>query len=96
MYYIASCSFGKDSLAMLQVIKANPQKYPLDEIVFCDVRFSKERISVEDVINSQTFPQDFDFLVRSANKVGYICGMSVPPVMIKRVVERLIESKIFE
>ena len=41
-YYIASCSFGKDSLAMLQVIKQNPQKYPLDEIVFCDVRFSKD------------------------------------------------------
>lgn len=42
MYHIASCSFGKDSLAMLQVIKANPQKYPLDEIVFCDVRFSND------------------------------------------------------
>ena len=27
---------------MLQVIKQNPQKYPLDEIVFCDVRFSKD------------------------------------------------------
>jgi hypothetical protein len=26
----------------------------------------------------------------------YVCGMSVPQVMIKRVVTRLIESKIFE
>lgn len=59
-------------------------------------RETGEQISVEDVINSQTFPQDFNFLARTANKVGYICGMSVPPVMIKRVVERLIESKIFE
>ena len=59
-------------------------------------RETGERISVEDVINSQTFPQDFDFIARSSNKVGYICGMSVPPVMIKRVVTRFIESKIFE
>ena len=25
-------------------------------------------------------------------KVEYICGMSVPPIMIKRIVQRLIES----
>ncbi len=36
MKYIASVSFGKDSLAMLLKILENPQKYPLDEIVFYD------------------------------------------------------------
>ena len=46
-------------------------------------------------MNSQTFPQDYDFLPNIDNQVGYICGMSVPPVMMKRVVTRLIESKIF-
>ena len=40
MKYIASCSFGKDSLAMLKIIKDNPQKYPLDEVVFCKVMAS--------------------------------------------------------
>lgn len=53
-------------------------------------------ISKESIRNSQTFPSDYDFVKTSYSRVGYICGMSVPPVMIKRVVERLIESKIFE
>lgn len=41
MKYIASVSFGKDSLAMLLKILENPDKYPLDEIVFCDVMATK-------------------------------------------------------
>lgn len=49
--------------------------------------------SALDVIHSQTFPEDYDFLNQ---KVEYICGMSVPPIMIKRIVIRLIESGIFE
>ena len=52
----------------------------------------KERISKEDIIHAQTFPEDYDFLNGSWNTVAYICGMSVPPVMIKRIVLRLIES----
>ena len=36
MKYIASVSFGKDSLAMLLIILNNPKKYPLDEVVFYD------------------------------------------------------------
>ena len=52
----------------------------------------KERISKEDIIHAQTFPEDYDFLNGSWNTVAYICGMSVPPVMIKRIVQRLIES----
>ena len=42
-----------------------------------------------DVIHSQTFPEDYDF---GTAKSEYICGMSVPPIMIKRIVQRLIES----
>lgn len=34
MYYIASVSFGKDSLAML--LKLIKKKYPLDEVIFYD------------------------------------------------------------
>ena len=45
-----------------------------------------------DVVHSQTFPEDYDFC---GQKVEYICGMSVPPIMTKRVVQRLIESGCF-
>lgn len=55
----------------------------------------KTRVSVEDIVHSQTFPEDYDFVDRTFNNVSYICGMSVPPVMIKRIVQRLIESGVF-
>lgn len=46
--------------------------------------------------NAQTFPQDYDFGAINISNVGYICGMSVPPVMIKRIVTRLIEQGVFD
>lgn len=56
----------------------------------------KTKVSCEDIINAQTFPQDYDFINRTKNNVQYICGMSVPPIMIKRIVTRLIESGVFD
>ena len=56
----------------------------------------KTRISCEDIINASTFPQDYSFPVKNYKNVLYLCGMSVPPIMIKRIVERLIESGVFE
>ena len=47
--------------------------------------------SIQDMIIAQTFPTDYDFL-GGYTKVNYVCGMSVPPIMIKRIVQRLIES----
>ena len=55
----------------------------------------KTRVSVEDIIHGQTFPEDYDFGERTFKSVVYICGMSVPPVMIKRIVQRLIEAGLF-
>jgi DNA (cytosine-5)-methyltransferase 1 len=52
-------------------------------------------ISKETIRNAQTFPQDYDFGNDTYSAVGYICGMSVPPIMIKRIVTRLIESGVF-
>ena len=52
-------------------------------------------ISSGDLVSAQTFPQDFDFLTKAYCRIEYICGMSVPPVMMKRVVTRLIESGVF-
>lgn len=40
MKYIASCSFGKDSLAML--IKIKELNLPLDEVIYVDIRFDNE------------------------------------------------------
>ena len=56
----------------------------------------KERITELDIIHAQTFPEDYDFMSGGWNDVAYICGMSVPPIMIKRIVTRLIESGVFE
>jgi DNA (cytosine-5)-methyltransferase 1 len=46
-----------------------------------------------DFIHAQTFPEDYD---EGNQSIGYICGMSVPPIMIKRIVTRLIESGVFK
>lgn len=53
----------------------------------------KTYASAEDAIHAQTFPEDYYFC---DSKVSYICGMSVPPIMIKRIVTRLIESGVFK
>ena len=53
----------------------------------------KCKLSTEDYRNASTFPSDYDFCDQSA---AYICGMSVPPLMIKRIVTRLIESGVFK
>ena len=57
---------------------------------------NKKAVSSQDLINAQTFPQDFNFIDNSFGNVNYICGMSVPPIMIKRIVNRLIESGLFK
>ena len=48
-------------------------------------------ISDKDIITIQTFPQDYDFCGQS---VQYVCGMSVPPIMMKKIAEQ-IYSQIF-
>ena len=56
----------------------------------------KEWLSIEDIIHGLTFPEDYVFINRTYRAVGYLCGMSVPPIMIKRIVTRLIESGLFD
>lgn len=53
-------------------------------------------VSRETLRNMQTFPQDYKFIPDTYSNIGYICGMSVPPLMIKRLVTRLIESGLFD
>lgn len=48
----------------------------------CDGLF----LSDLDYINIQTFPQDYDFMGQS---VQYVCGMSVPPVMMAQIAREM-------
>ena len=57
---------------------------------------NKTKVSVFDLIHSQTFPEDYDFMTDKYSNINYICGMSVPPLMIKRIVERLLQTDIFK
>ena len=50
------------------------------------------RITTLEASRMQTFPDDYDF---NKQQVCYICGMSVPPVMMKRIVKRLIDQGVF-
>ena len=50
---------------------------------------TKTRLSKQDIISISSFPQDYNFLTDSLDGVSYVCGMSVPPLMIKRISERL-------
>jgi len=42
--------------------------------------------SAKDYITIQTFPQDYDFC---GQNVQYVCGMSVPPLMMKKIAEQI-------
>ena len=50
------------------------------------------KLSHLDYIHAQTFPEDYD---KGSQSIGYICGMSVPPIMIKRIVTRLIDEGLY-
>ena len=67
--------------------RAKPDLIDLENIAY---------VSKETIINSQTFPYDYKFEPNTYSNIGYICGMSVPPIMIKRLVNRLIESGLFD
>lgn len=78
--------------------------YVRDDTIFPTVRSKPDAIDLEKmayiswetVRNSQTFPRDYFFNeTPNLTNVGYICGMSVPPLMTKRIVQRIIETGVF-
>lgn len=71
---------------IMPTLRSKPDVIDLSEIAY---------ISWKTIRNSQSFPQDYNFLPNSESNTGYICGMSVPPIMIKRIVNRLIESGLY-
>lgn len=72
MKYIASCSFGKDSLA--QIIVAKYYNEPIDEVVYSEVMFTKE-ISGE-------FPEHIQF-IREVAIPKLQSWFSLPTVIVK-------------
>ncbi len=50
---------------------------------------TKNFLSKQDMLSVSTFPQDFKFINEAPDQMGFVCGMSVPPIMIKRIAERL-------
>ena len=49
----------------------------------------QKRFSEEDLINVQSFPQDYNFM---GNSVQYVCGMSVPPNMMANIATEIWEQ----
>lgn len=78
----------RDNEVMPTIRATSPVAYRLPECT---------KTTISDIISSQTFPQDYYFGEKATKSViGYVCGMSVPPIMIKRVVTRLIEEGVFD
>lgn len=105
-YYYASRADKKDkSLADTRIRlgdKGNAFQtyYIRNEDIMPTLRSKPDVIDVEHIAyiswktirNASSFPQDYNFMPNKEGQVGYICGMSVPPIMIKRLINRLIES----
>lgn len=84
--------YGKSS-GFSRVVIDRDDIFPTQTAGHADVWLTNgNRPSFIDVIRAQTFPEDYDFM---GKQIEYICGMSVPPVMMKRVVTRLIDSGVF-
>ena len=79
-------SYFVDTDSILPTLRSKPDIIDRKEVAY---------VSKETLVHAQTFPEDYDFIRHTFSNIGYICGMSVPPVMIKRIVTRLIENGVF-
>ena len=82
--FIASCSFGKDSLATVLLAKAHGE--PLDEAVYCEVMFDKG-ISGE-------VPEHRDFIYETAIPALERMGVKVIVLRSKRTYVELFTGKV--
>ena len=77
---------GKVSMFNNVYIKLNkiPSTIPASNVA---IRFDKPGyLSDKDIITISTFPQDYNF---SDQEAGYVCGMSVPPIMMHKISEQI-------
>lgn len=80
-------SYFVDDSSIIPTLRAKPDIIDRNEVAY---------VSKETLIHAQTFPEDYDFVRNTMTNAQYIMGMSVPPIMIKRIVMRLIESGVFK
>lgn len=78
--------FGKEAFFTHYVLDDNKVANTLVSNGGIYRRFDKKKCSDGDFIAMQTFPQDYDFC---GNSVQYVCGMSVPPVMMAQIASEI-------
>lgn len=66
-YYVASLSYGKDSIAML--LKIKELGLPLDEVIFCEVMFDNKISGIH--------PRQLEFINDAKNKLENILGVKI-------------------
>ena len=81
---------GKRGFFNQQYLYEDKVSYTLTAHVDSTIPFAKPiYLSQSEVCNISTFPQDYDFCGLSPH---YICGMSVPPVMMAQVATQVYEQ----
>lgn len=80
----------------LRDFNALPDDQIPEELFGIDILGGSPPCTTFSIRNAQTFPRDYDFGSNVRGVWTYICGMSVPPVMMKRVVTKLIEQGVFD
>lgn len=101
--------YGDESLAEANIRRKNQRSFFNNKWIYDDkvaptltakrvnIRADlKKWMSNQDIVRVSTFPSDYDFGTDRNSFIHYVCGMSVPPLMIKRIVTRLIESGVFD
>jgi DNA (cytosine-5)-methyltransferase 1 len=80
---------GKEKCFNHRYDKENEVCHTLTAKDACFCYSQPRRHSVSDVLHMSTFPQDYDFINQSPH---YVCGMSVPPVMMAQIASRVYEQ----
>ena len=77
------CGLGKTSITLTAICDLMFDSFEIHKVLTNNNRFCDgEKYSVHDYVATQTFPEDYDFMDQEVN---YVCGMSVPPVMMANI-----------
>jgi len=82
---------GKASFFTMRLFYETEVAWTIVPDYHCTMIHKKKPMYLSDteIIKCSTFPQDYNFL---GQKAGYLCGMSVPPVMMAQVAGRVWEQ----
>ena len=81
---------GKERMFNFYLIYKNEVCRQLTGKESTNILFDKPRyLSKGEECCVATFPQDFDFV---GNKMHYVCGMSVPPVMMAQIASKIYDQ----